>query len=199
MEHLEIVHAHNGELVGEVLPRHEALAKQAWCRSTNVFIINSKGQILCHQRTENKERYPGYWVTHVGGHVGVGETYEINAWKELKEEAGIHDVEPHQLIAWRTAPIHVSRLWARDFVVLIDKEAHEFTPQQGEVQHFAWKTPHEILESAQKDGNWLAGMQDFWTEYHCLRAVLAAAQMHNVTPLPDRTHVWEHQTKPEWS
>lgn len=196
MEHLEIVHESTGELVGTVLPRAEALAQKAWCRSTNVFIMNSKGEILCHQRSMEKERYPGYWVTHVGGHVGVGETYEINAWKEVQEEAGISDIQPHQLIAWRTAPIHVSRLWARDFVVLIDKPVEHFTPQPGEVQQFAWKSPQEIAASA-KEGNWLAGMQDFWTEYHCLRAVLAAAQMHNVTPLPDRMHVWEQQAKPE--
>ncbi len=191
MEHLEIVHEHSGELVGSTLPRGEAKEQKAWCRSTNVYVLNSAGEVLCHQRSLSKESYPGYWITHLGGHVGVGETYETNAQKELEEEAGI-SVEPHTLIAWRTTRVPVSQLWTREFVTVVDREAHHFTPQAGEVECFLWKTPHEIIKEAREGVNWRAGTHDFWTEYHCLRAVLATAQAHGLMKLPRETHVW-HQ------
>ncbi len=189
MEQLEIVHEHSGELVGTVLPRAEAIEQQAWCRSTNIYVMNSKGEILCHQRTLNKERMPGWWMTHLGGHVGVGETYESNAWKELHEEAGVW-VQPHEIISWRTTKIPSARLWVREYVVLLDKELHEFKAQEGEVEQFAWKSPQEILKEVENGGNWKAGTHDFWVEYHCLRAALATAQAHGIMELPKETHVW---------
>lgn len=196
MEHLEIVHEHSGELIGQTLPRHEAKQQKMWCRSTNIFVLNSAGEILCHQRSLNKEHLPGYWITHLGGHVGVGETYETNALKELEEEAGLKGIQSHQLIAWRTTSMESARLWVREFVIVLDKEVSELTPQPGEVERFEWKTPQQILESAKRDGNWCAGTHDFWTEYHCLRAVLATAQVHGLTELPDRTHVWRQEILP---
>ena len=196
MEHLEIVHEHTGELVGQTLPRHEAKRQKAWCRATNIFVLNSAGEILCHQRSLNKEHMPGFWITHLGGHVGVGETYESNALKELQEEAGIEGIESHQLIAWRTTPMAKSRLWAREYVVLIDKPVSELVPQPGEVEQFAWKSPQQILEAVKNEPNWCAGTHDFWTDYHCLRAVLAAAQVHGLTQLPERTHIWKQEILP---
>ncbi len=189
MEELEIVHEHTGELIGKVLPRGEAIEQQAWCRSTNIFVLNPEGHVLCHQRTMNKERMPGYWMTHLGGHVGVGETYESNAWKELHEEAGIW-VKPHELVSWRTTKIPSARLWARDFVVMVDQPHHEFTPQPGEVEQFAWKSPQEIMEAVRTGANFCAGVHDFRVEYHCLRAALATAQAHGVMDLPSKTHIW---------
>lgn len=195
MEHLEIVHEHTGELIGLTLPRAQAIQQQAWCRSTNIFVLNAQGAILCHQRSLVKERMPGFWMTHLGGHVGVGETYETNALKELEEEAGAQ-VESHQLIAWRTTKIPSARLWTREFVTLIDKDAAHFRPQPGEVEQFAWKTPEEILAAAQSGAGWCAGTHDFWVEYHCLRAALATAQAHGIVDLPHQTHVWHHIQMP---
>lgn len=189
MEHLEIVHEHTGELVGSVLPRPEAIQQQAWCRSTNIYVMNSEGAILCHKRSADKERLPGYWMTHLGGHVGVGETYESNAWKELQEEAGVW-VHPHELIAWRTTKIPSARLWAREFVIHVDKPIEEFTAQPGEVEQFAWMSPVEILKAVQGGENWKAGTQDFWVEYHCLLAALATAHSHGIVKYPHRAEVW---------
>lgn len=191
MEHLEIFCEQTNEATGEVLPRAEAIAKRAWCRSTNVFIVNHQGQVLCHRRTMNKERMPGWWMTHVGGHVGVGETYESNAQKELQEEAGVY-VEADQLISWRTTKLEKARLWVREFVVVIDRPAEAFTPQVGEVEQFAWYAPEDILRLSKEEGKWAAGTHDFLTEYHCLRAVIAAVQARGIVQLPEASHVWHH-------
>lgn len=175
MEHLEVVDAKDNRLTGIVLPRHEVLSNQFWCRSTNVFVFNSEGALLCHQRSMQKERKPGAWSTHLGGHVGAGESYELNAVKELEEEAGIN-VDPKSLIPWRTTKVEAARLWVREYVTIIDEHASAFTPQPGEVDQFAWKHLHEIVQEFRKQPQaWYAGTHDLVTEYQCMRAVLTAA------------------------
>lgn len=190
MEELEIVHPETGVSLGSSLPRAEAIATGAWCRSTNVFVLNSKGEVLCHQRSLEKERMPGVWSTHLGGHVGKGETYETNALKEVEEEAGLSVKEEH-IFSWRTTRIDSARLWVREFVTISDRAAHEFVPQPGEVQCFEWLSVDEILARAKAEPHmWCAGTHDFKTEYQCLRSVIAAAQSSGMFQLPAEIHIW---------
>lgn len=190
MEMFEIVHPDTNEVTGTILPRAEAIATGAWCRSTNVFVINSKGEVLCHQRSLEKERMPGVWSTHLGGHVGKGETYESNAQKEAEEEAGL-SVKPEHLVSWRTTRIDSARLWVREFVTVSDKAAHEFVPQPGEVERFEWLSVDEILARKQQEpAMWCAGTHDFKTEYQCLRSVIAAVQAAGAIEVAADMHVW---------
>ncbi len=196
MELLEIVHSDTGLPTGNVLTRPEAIANRAWCRSTNIFILDRRGHVLCHKRSEQKERLPGVWTTHVGGHVGAGETYETNALKEVEEEAGI-TIAPHQLITWRTHRVEHSNtaarvhLWMRDYVVLYDAPVEAFTPQPGEVDEFAWKSLDEILHhSTHESDKWMSGIQHFATEYYCARAALIAAHTTGTIQIPDELHTW---------
>lgn len=189
-ERLDIVSEETGHLLGHALPRHEAIAQQAWCRSTNVFVVNSKGQVLCHQRSLGKERYPGVWSTHLGGHVGSGETYETNAAKEVEEEAGIR-AHPSRLIHWRTTRINRARLWVREFVLLHDAPVDSLIPQPGEVEKFAWYSPEEIMRLAKEQPDlWLAGTHDFQTEYYCMRAALNAVHSTGAVNVPHDLHAW---------
>lgn len=189
MEALAIVHPQTNVPMG-VLPRAEAIAQGAWCRSTNVFVMNSKGEILCHQRSLQKERMPGVWSTHLGGHVGVDESYDTNAQKELAEESGIH-LPTEALITWRTTKLDKAHLWVREYVVLVDKEIHELVPQPGEVDQFAWMSPEAIVNAAQeKPEMWCAGTHNFMVEYHCLRAALAVASTHGAVNSTQDLHTW---------
>lgn len=195
MEHLEVVDPKTGMPTGEVLPRHQVLAEERWCRTTNVFILNSKGEVLCHQRSLQKERFPGAWFTHVGGHVGSNESYETNAVKELEEEAGVQ-VNPEDVISWRLTKKNKPRLWMKDFVVLIDKDASEFTPQEGEVECFAWKSFEEIMESATEEPElWATGVHDFHTEYMCMRSVLTALHGKGHLEVPAKLHAWSDKER----
>jgi isopentenyldiphosphate isomerase len=174
-EQLEIVCEQTGTPLGYSLPRHEAIAQGAWCQSTNVYVVNSAGQILCHQRSLQKERLPGGWSTHLGGHVGAGEYFLSNAQKELEEEAGVALAE-HAFLPWRTSKLTRARLWVMDVVVHHDAPLDAFTPQPGEVETFAWMHPQEIMSAyAQAPETWFAGTHHFPEDYACIRAVLAAA------------------------
>ncbi len=174
MEQLEIVRESDGLPLGIYLPRNEVIGHGAWVRSTNVFILNASGEVLCHQRSQEKERFPGTWCTHLGGHVGKGESYESNALKETREESGI-DLDPSQLLAWRTTRLASARLWVREFVAIVDAPIEDLTPQPGEVDRFVWKRPENILWEALHDPtSWCVGTLDFRVEYECMRAVLTA-------------------------
>ena len=116
-ELLQIVDEITGEPTGELKSRKEVISNQLWCRSTNVFVLNSEGNILCQQRSLNKERYPGAWSTHFGGHVTEGESFKINALKELEEEIGLK-INTFQLVPCRTSRIVGARLWGRDVMTV---------------------------------------------------------------------------------
>ena len=190
MEVLPIVHELSGERTGECLPRHELLARAEWCQTTNVFVMDSEGRVLCHQRSLQKERLPGVWMTHLGGHVSADETYLENAQKELHEEAGI-TCETSELINWRTTKIPSARVWVGEYVVLKDIPLETLVPQPGEVEKFAWMTIDEILkDEAEHPENWCAGTHDFFVEYHCLRASLTTAKALGAINPPQPIHAW---------
>lgn len=190
MEVLPIVHPETGEPVGRTLPRRDAIAEGAWCRSTNVYVLNSDGHVLCHRRSMRKERLPGVWTTHLGGHVALGETYESNALKELEEESGI-TVSPERLLAWRTTKIEEARLWAREFVTLTDLPVAALVPQPGEVEEFRWMPVEDIVRRKNADPDaWCAGTHDLAVEYQCMRAALHLANAIGAIPVPKGLHLW---------
>lgn len=185
-----MVHEETGELLGYSVSRKEVIEKQMWCRSTNVFVMNGNGEILVHQRSKQKERYPGVWCTHLGGHVSCGEDFDSNAIKELGEEAGIC-VDGMCVLPWRTTKLDVARLWVREYIVVIDKPVDAFLPQPGEVDRFVWMKPEEIIEASTLfPESWLAGTHDFTTEYACLRAAISVAASVGMMPLSKSMQVW---------
>ncbi len=176
-ERLQIVDELTGEPTGEHLSRKETLETKRWCRTTNIFVLNSKGEILCHQRSLNKERFPGIWSTHFGGHVTEGESFKISALKELGEEIGI-SVNAFQLIPWRTSKKSVSRIWVRDFITVYDGPIEGLKIQTSEIEKVKWFTAEEITAELEAESEetrgWLAGTHDFYADYQCMRAVLTA-------------------------
>jgi isopentenyldiphosphate isomerase len=196
MEKIEIVHHETGAPLGIVLDRKEIFTQNAWCRSTNVFVMNNEGKVLCHQRSLVKERMPGVWVTHLGGHVAHGETPATNVIKELEEEANIF-AQPHEVIRWSTMPVAETsrvknvRLWMHNFVTLFNGDASLIKPQPGEVEKFEWMSLEEILNSEKEQPHmWNAGIHDFHKEYFHLRAALMGAHAAGSINIPDELHVW---------
>ena len=177
-ELLQVVDPDTGEPTGTLTKRHEVISSGLWCRSTNIYVLNSAGAVLCHQRSLNKERHPGAWVTHFGGHVTEGESFKINALKELEEEVGLR-VNSFQLIPWRTSRKEMGHLWMRDFMTVYDGPMDVLKHQESEIEQIKWFTVDEIVESMGgqeyvEGATWLAGTHDFFSDYQCMRAVLTA-------------------------
>lgn len=179
-EMLQVINPETGEPTGEHVSRKELYEKGLWCRTTNIFVLNSLGQILCHQRSFDKEFAPGAWSTHFGGHVTEGESFKISALKELGEEIGL-SVNPFQLIPWRTSKIKSAHVWVRDFMTVFDGDITALTLQKEEIEQIQWYYPEEIMDlldgediTNDNTAQWVAGTHDFNAEYQCMRAVLTA-------------------------
>ena len=56
---------------------------------SHVIVMNSKDEIVLQKRSKKKFIQPGRWDTSVGGHLEPGESYEVGAIREMKEELGI--------------------------------------------------------------------------------------------------------------
>lgn len=182
-ELLQIVDPTTGEPTGEHVSRAELYTQKLWCRTTNIFILNTEGQILCHRRPMDKENFPGAWSTHFGGHIVEGESFKMGALKELEEEVGL-SVNPYQLIPWRTSRINAQRIWVRDFITVFEGDIANLKLQETEIMEIGWYSPQEILDALDIQGvdnrvsgsaMWMAGTHDFNADYQCMRAVLTAA------------------------
>lgn len=58
-------------------------------RSSALWVVNEKKDILVAKRSINKEHFPNVWGPSVAGSLEEGETYKENIIKEAEEEIGI--------------------------------------------------------------------------------------------------------------
>lgn len=66
-------------------------------RVVNIFLFNSKGELLVPKRSENRKLFPGCYDFSCGEHVISGEDYYDAAVRGLKEELGISGVKLTEL------------------------------------------------------------------------------------------------------
>src|SRR5688572_29902322 len=76
--------------------RHVAFKKGLWRRTAQVWIVNSRKQILCQRRSLKKDMSPGMWEATVAGHLSPGDNYFTGAAREVREETGL-PIEAHHL------------------------------------------------------------------------------------------------------
>jgi isopentenyl-diphosphate Delta-isomerase len=69
--------------------RQQAWATGAYYRLVQIILRDKEGNFLLQKRSPKKALYPNLWTNAASGHVDEGETYEISAPRELKEEIGI--------------------------------------------------------------------------------------------------------------
>lgn len=75
--------------LGVVVGRRQAV-REGWLHRVAVTVCrDERGRILVHRRSERLSRFPGLHEVMAGGAVGVGESYEQAAARELAEEFGV--------------------------------------------------------------------------------------------------------------
>jgi isopentenyldiphosphate isomerase len=88
MEYLPLVNS-RGEYVGK--------ASRSQCHGNpdlihpvvHLHIMNSAHEIFLQKRSLNKDLFPGFWDSSVGGHIGFGEEVRQALIRESKEEVGV--------------------------------------------------------------------------------------------------------------
>ena len=148
-EFLDIVDE-TGQPTGEIVDRETAHAKGVLHRTSHVWLArrkNGKVQILLQKRAKHKSSFPGCYDISSAGHIPAGDSYEISALRELKEELGVQAEEKDLIycgdrkVIWDDVffgkPFH-DRQISRVFLLWLDKEESEFTIQEEEVDSVLW-------------------------------------------------------------
>ena len=78
----------DGHFTGRKKGKYEKWGEDEYHLATEVWVINSKKQILIQQRSEKCQLLPGIWALTTG-RVVSGETTRQGCIRELKEETGL--------------------------------------------------------------------------------------------------------------
>ncbi len=149
MERLDVVTA-DGVPTGQVVDREQAHAQGIWHRTAHVWIVRKywgAWQALLQMRSKTKEAYPGCYDCSSAGHVPAGADYLTSALRELQEELG-YAASPEQLLlcGYRRVEFRgefggkpfYDREFSPVYLLLLNREAEQFTLQPGEVDGVRW-------------------------------------------------------------
>ena len=67
-------------------------------RAVHILVFNKHGDCLLQKRSRLKDHMPGLWDSSAAGHLDAGETYDLAAHRELREELNIPQDCPLRLI-----------------------------------------------------------------------------------------------------
>jgi isopentenyldiphosphate isomerase len=91
----EVLDEH-GHKTGEILDRSTVHKRQLWHEVVNIWVINSKGELLMQLRAPDVELSPSVWDVTVGTHVRPGEAPSDAAIRGLQHELAL-TTTPDQL------------------------------------------------------------------------------------------------------
>ena len=114
-----------------------------WHRTANVYIVNSRGEVLLQKRSAFVRVFPNLWSLSSGGHVRAGQTAAEAAVAEVGEELGLAITQADLIpIAGSTKeesqPGGHDREFQANFVVHKDIDLAGLATQKHEVGGLAW-------------------------------------------------------------
>ena len=123
------------------LTRREVHRRKLNHRAVHMLVQNQAGQVFLHQRSMQKDLFPGVWDSSAAGHVGAGEDYDETALREWEEEIGCRPAKPPQ----RLFKIEAREETGQEFVWVYRVEAEgPFVLQADEIERGDWFTVAEI-------------------------------------------------------
>ena len=119
--------------------------KNLWHRTTGIWVINKKRQILCQKRSMKKDTKPGFWEAFFGGHLHPKETYLTSAVTELSEELGI-TVSEEELIPYKIfqsdKPTH--KEFQSSYLYITNRDDTDFQFEKEEIDQIQWLDFEEL-------------------------------------------------------
>ncbi len=131
----------NNQPLNQAKERKKVHQDGDWHRTSQVWVINEKGEVLCNLRSWSKDLFPDYWDLTIGGHVITGDSYESTAVREMEEELGV-DIKESELIFLSDEKVEgvdiinnlIDREHVRLFLYHTRKNINEFKVQKDEIE-----------------------------------------------------------------
>jgi len=120
-------------------PRGEVHARGLLHRAVHIFVFNSRGELLLHRRSTQKDEYPLCMTSSASGHLGVGEDYATAAGRELEEELGLR--APLEFAAKFPASRDTANEHTHLYIAHTDDTP---VPDPDEIAELEWATPAEV-------------------------------------------------------
>ena len=137
----------NGQFLGQTIPRGMPHPVGTYHLVVNVWVTNSRGELLLTLRAPEKEQYPNLWENQ-GGSALAGEISLSAIQRELYEETGIQlEASAFTLLGSsleKTARVDI-------YAVRMDIPAEKVRLQPAETVSAQWVTPFK-LKSMAADG-----------------------------------------------
>ena len=133
----------DGKFTGRTALKSEAHLKGLFHPTIHVWLYTSDGKVLIQQRGKYKATYPLLWDVSVAGHVGAGETAELSALREVKEEIGlaISKEDLHKIGVFKSVQKHQPDLidceFHHTFLCELQIPLKNLKKQQSEVEDLA--------------------------------------------------------------
>lgn len=156
MEEIWEILNQEGKPTGETMKKGQPIPEGFYHLGADVWIINSKNQILIQKRSPKKKQAPNVWAM-TGGSVIKGENSLQTIERETQEELGIKlDRNQIQLIKhYRTGSV-----WLDTYFIRQDINLHDIVMQEEEVCEVKWATYDEI-EKLVKSNQFLKNRWEF--------------------------------------
>lgn len=145
----------------EPQPRNLVHATRIWHRTSHVWILNNKKEILCQRRSLLKDKAPGLWEGFFGGHIPPKISYLDHAATELNEEVGlkIKKTELKEAFIYKLAR---GNEFVGVFILKWNGDETKLKLEPDEVDQVIWFPKNELKEKLDnKDDNWsIMGYED---------------------------------------
>jgi isopentenyl-diphosphate delta-isomerase len=130
-----------------LMEKIEAHQKALLHRAFSVFIFNSKGEMLLHQRSLKKYHCGGMWTNACCSHPRSGEATIDAATRRLKEEMGI-ETKLEKIFDFTYKAVFDNGLTEHEFDhVFVGYHDGEVDLDYNEVEEYAWASMERILDS----------------------------------------------------
>jgi len=130
----------NREKLGRTHERGKPLEEGTYHIAVNVWIVNSKGEVLLAKRHPQKKIYGGMWECSASGSIYAGEDSHDGAIRETYEEIGL-ELERSELILIES--IRRKDDFRDSFIVRKDIDIKEVKIQPEEVIDIKWARKEE--------------------------------------------------------